>query len=280
MDRSIINGSLNASAHQRLLDFFLSSESANFTTNNTMPQTNFNNGNLFDPSTNMLDDAGDNFSNDNKTARLQYIKDNVLQEFSHRCLQARLTPTESTASLAKALQCSDSDKESTASCLTETMTPVTGFDFRDSQAEPTMTSVKLDAVVWWNSSNTGRQIDYNAMLPSFAGEKHDGPSSGMDFSSVIPNQRLPGLMNMATNAFVKAALGEEYEITLLGTREMPKAETNAVRLDFNVLTGPLFFTWALQMLLPEMLRHIVHERESRSVDMMSMHGLGASTYWG
>lgn len=68
---------------------------------------------------------------------------------------------------------------------------------------------------------------------------------------------------MATNAFLKWALGSSYSATLDGIMEMPKPGSK-LTLDFSSLLGPLFFTWLLELLLPVMVVQLVTEKERKS----------------
>ncbi|KAL6775733.1 ABCA3A [Auxenochlorella protothecoides x Auxenochlorella symbiontica] len=85
-------------------------------------------------------------------------------------------------------------------------------------------------------------------------------------------------INLATNAFLQAALGPDYQAQLLGLMEMPKGAT-ILSLNFSALLGPLFFVWLAQLLLPTMLASLVYEKEMRLRTMMKMHGLGDGAYW-
>ncbi|WIA37022.1 hypothetical protein OEZ86_014006 [Tetradesmus obliquus] len=91
-------------------------------------------------------------------------------------------------------------------------------------------------------------------------------------------QRVPQVLNMAVNSWLKSVLGEGFAAELIGVMETPKASTK-VSLDFSALLGPLFFTWVIQMLLPIFLMQLVYEKEKRLRMMMKMHGLGDVAYW-
>lgn len=67
---------------------------------------------------------------------------------------------------------------------------------------------------------------------------------------------------MATNAFLKWALGSNYTASLDGVMEMPKPGRK-LTLDFSSLLGPLFFCWLLELLLPVMVVQLVTEKEKK-----------------
>eukprot|EP00878_Enallax_costatus_P029362 GHUV01031828.1.p1 GENE.GHUV01031828.1~~GHUV01031828.1.p1 ORF type:complete len:358 (+),score=108.17 GHUV01031828.1:135-1076(+) len=91
-------------------------------------------------------------------------------------------------------------------------------------------------------------------------------------------QRVPQVLNMAVNSWLKTVLGPGYSAELIGVMETPKVASK-VNLDFSALLGPLFFTWVIQMLLPIFLMQLVYEKEKRLRMMMKMHGLGDTAYW-
>ncbi|KAF8065710.1 ABCA3 [Scenedesmus sp. PABB004] len=91
-------------------------------------------------------------------------------------------------------------------------------------------------------------------------------------------QRVPAVLSMAVNAWLKRVLGEGFSAELVGVMETPKAASK-IKLDFSALLGPLFFTWVIQMLLPVFLMQLVYEKERRLRMMMKMHGLGDAAYW-
>ncbi|KAF6264708.1 hypothetical protein COO60DRAFT_1482014 [Scenedesmus sp. NREL 46B-D3] len=91
-------------------------------------------------------------------------------------------------------------------------------------------------------------------------------------------QRVPQVLNMAVNSWLKSVLGEGFSAELIGVMETPKGAAK-VSLDFSALLGPLFFTWVVQMLLPIFLMQLVYEKEKRLRMMMKMHGLGDVAYW-
>lgn len=67
---------------------------------------------------------------------------------------------------------------------------------------------------------------------------------------------------MATNAFLRWALGANVTATLTAVMEMPKPGSK-LTLDFSSLLGPLFFCWLLELLLPVMVVQLVTEKERR-----------------
>ncbi|MCD7455439.1 Phospholipid-transporting ATPase abca7 [Datura stramonium] len=90
--------------------------------------------------------------------------------------------------------------------------------------------------------------------------------------------RVPGLVNLASNAYVQFLLGPSARMLFEFVKEMPKPETK-LTLDFASLLGPLFFTWVVSQLFPVVLIALVYEKQQRLRIMMKMHGLGDGPYW-
>lgn len=235
-----------------------------------------------------------------------------------QCITATTSYVETPARLADALVCSalsDGSPDGRAprslaegGCgMTADGTGASGgvlaaFDFKDSSTGATAPEtsggsrrpLKLNVEIWYNASNTGKPFPFakgmvsGKNLPLPTADTSKSVSTFPDLALMLSNRRIPALMNMATNSFIKAAMANisrgareesSFEVVLLGTREMPKPPTHGIQLDFNVLTGPLFFTWAAQMPFPDTLRGLVYERETRARIMMRVHGLRDVTYW-
>ncbi|KAG2327961.1 hypothetical protein Bca52824_010689 [Brassica carinata] len=90
--------------------------------------------------------------------------------------------------------------------------------------------------------------------------------------------RVPRLVNLASNAYLKFLKGSQAKILFEYIKEMPKPETK-LALDITSLIGPLFFTWVILLLFPVILTTLVYEKQQRLRIMMKMHGLGDASYW-
>ena len=91
--------------------------------------------------------------------------------------------------------------------------------------------------------------------------------------------RIPAVMNMISDAWMRFAIGyEDYRSYLLGVQEVPKVETK-LTLPFSSFIAVLLTTWVVQLLLPLMLVQLVYEKEQNLRIMMKMHGLGETAYW-
>ncbi|KAL6660902.1 hypothetical protein ACP70R_000286 [Stipagrostis hirtigluma subsp. patula] len=90
--------------------------------------------------------------------------------------------------------------------------------------------------------------------------------------------RVPRLVNMASNAYIKFLRGNGVEMLLEYVKEMPKVETKR-KFDMSGLLGPLFFTWIVELLFPVILTYLVYEKQQKLKIMMKMHGLKDGPYW-
>ena len=68
-------------------------------------------------------------------------------------------------------------------------------------------------------------------------------------------------INMATQAFVKWVLGDEYSVKLRALRDMPR-EKKGLTLDFASLLGPVFYVLHFQLPAPSMLVTLIQEKEN------------------
>ncbi|VVA95178.1 unnamed protein product [Arabis nemorensis] len=59
--------------------------------------------------------------------------------------------------------------------------------------------------------------------------------------------RVPGLVNLVSNAYLQYLRGPRTKILFEFVKEMPKPETK-LRLDIASLIGPIFFTWVILLL--------------------------------
>ncbi|XP_010457663.1 PREDICTED: ABC transporter A family member 10-like [Camelina sativa] len=111
----------------------------------------------------------------------------------------------------------------------------------------------LDVTIWYNST-----YSY-------------GESSG-------PLVRVPRLLNLVSNAYLKFLKGPGTRILFEFVKEVPKHQSK-VGLDFASFFEPLFFTWVLLLLFPVVLTSLVYEKQQRLRIIMKMHGLGDGPYW-
>ncbi|XP_038895719.1 ABC transporter A family member 7-like isoform X4 [Benincasa hispida] len=126
---------------------------------------------------------------------------------------------------------------------------LSGFDFLNSDGN------NFNVTIWYNSSyksNVGRSS--NVLL------------------------RVPRLVNLVSNGYLKFVLGAGTEMPFEFVKEMPKPATK-IRLDFSSLLGALFFTWVILQLFPVILTSLVYEKQQKLRIMMKMHGLGDGPYW-
>ncbi|GJN03426.1 hypothetical protein PR202_ga20870 [Eleusine coracana subsp. coracana] len=94
----------------------------------------------------------------------------------------------------------------------------------------------------------------------------------------IASLRVPRLVNMASNAYLKLFRGSGLEMLLEYVKEMPKVATKQ-KVDLSSLLGALFFTWIVELLFPVILTYIVYEKQQKLKIMMKMHGLKDGPYW-
>ncbi|CAM0946658.1 unnamed protein product [Alopecurus aequalis] len=90
--------------------------------------------------------------------------------------------------------------------------------------------------------------------------------------------RVPRLVNMASNAYIKFLKGSGVEILLEYVKDMPKVGTK-LKFDLSSLLGALFFTWIVELLFPVTLTYLVYEKQQNLKIMMKMHGLKDGPYW-
>ncbi|KAG8047198.1 hypothetical protein GUJ93_ZPchr0008g12512 [Zizania palustris] len=97
-------------------------------------------------------------------------------------------------------------------------------------------------------------------------------------SNSISLLRVPRLVNMASNAYVKFLRGSGLEMLLEYVKDMPKVGTKQ-KFDLSSLLGALFFTWIIELLFPVILTYLVYEKQQKLKIMMKMHGLKDGPYW-
>uniref|UniRef100_K3YG46 ABC transporter domain-containing protein n=1 Tax=Setaria italica TaxID=4555 RepID=K3YG46_SETIT len=92
--------------------------------------------------------------------------------------------------------------------------------------------------------------------------------------------RVPRLVNMASNAYIKFLRGSGVDMLLEYIKEMPKVGTE-LKFDLSSLLGALFFTWIVELLFPVsvILTYLVYEKQQKLKIMMKMHGLKDGPYW-
>ncbi|KAE8817675.1 ABC transporter A family member 7-like [Hordeum vulgare] len=90
--------------------------------------------------------------------------------------------------------------------------------------------------------------------------------------------RLPRLVNMASNAYIKFLRGSGVEMLLEYVKDMPKVGTK-MKFDLSSLLGALFFSWIVELLFPVILTYLVYEKQQKLKIMMKMHGLKDGPYW-
>jgi len=90
--------------------------------------------------------------------------------------------------------------------------------------------------------------------------------------------RVPRLVNMASNAYIKFLRGTGLDMLLEYVKEMPKVGTK-LKFDISSLLSAIFFTWIVELLFPVILSYIVYEKQQKLKIMMKMHGLKDVPYW-
>ncbi|URE23121.1 Universal stress protein family, partial [Musa troglodytarum] len=104
------------------------------------------------------------------------------------------------------------------------------------------------------------------------------------YNSTYSNQgkprllRIPRILNMVSNAFLRQFKSSTSRVLLNYVKEMPKAGTR-IALDLSELLGPLLYSWVVQLLLPVFLISLVHDKQHMIRIMMKVHGLGDGPYW-
>ena len=98
-------------------------------------------------------------------------------------------------------------------------------------------------------------------------------------SDTFQRRRVPAVMNMISDAWMKYSLGDDsYRSHLLGVQETPKVATK-LSIPVASLLAELLSTWIAQLLMPLILVQLVEERSKNLKIMMQMHGLGRIAYW-
>ncbi|KAG7606931.1 AAA+ ATPase domain [Arabidopsis thaliana x Arabidopsis arenosa] len=103
-------------------------------------------------------------------------------------------------------------------------------------------------------------------------------STNIDDPSRAPLVRVPRLLNLVSNAYLKFLKGPGTRILFEFVKEVPKHQTK-FNLDIASMLGPLFFTWVVLLLFPVILTSLVYEKQERLRIIMKMHGLGIGPYW-
>ncbi|CAE6253659.1 unnamed protein product [Arabidopsis arenosa] len=98
-------------------------------------------------------------------------------------------------------------------------------------------------------------------------------STYIDDPSRAPSVRVPRLLNLVSNAYLKFLKGPGTRILFEFVKEVPKHQTK-FHLDIASMLGPLFFTWVVLLLFPVILTSLVYEKQERLRIIMKMHGLG------
>ena len=141
------------------------------------------------------------------------------------------------------------------------------------QVECTPYELITDYAAAWNFLDTTKthlqvEVSYNES-DTFKGEDRNGPSDV---------NRANLAVNMATQAFVKWTLGDNYGVRLNSLREMPR-QRSRLELDFASLIGPSFFLYLMQFPAPAMLVALVTEREQNLHTRMRMQGLNMGAHY-
>ncbi|KAM3316743.1 hypothetical protein ACQJBY_034716 [Aegilops geniculata] len=133
----------------------------------------------------------------------------------------------------------------------------------------------------------GRKANEFAAGYDFLSTNTDGLDISIWFNSTYNNNtgvfemallRVPRLVNMVSNAYIKFLRGSEAEMLLEYVKDMPKVGSE-LKLDLSSLLGALFFTWIIELLFPVILTYLVYEKQQKLKIMMKMHGLKAGPYW-
>uniref|UniRef100_A0ACD5XV67 Uncharacterized protein n=1 Tax=Avena sativa TaxID=4498 RepID=A0ACD5XV67_AVESA len=95
--------------------------------------------------------------------------------------------------------------------------------------------------------------------------------------SFIAALRVPRLVNVVSNAYLKFIRGPGEEMLLEYVKDMPKVGTS-YRFDLSSLLSELFFTWIIELLFPVMLTYLVYEKQHKLKIMMKMQGLKDGPY--
>ncbi|XP_050936141.1 ABC transporter A family member 7-like isoform X2 [Cucumis melo] len=174
--------------------------------------------------------------------------------------------------------------------------PVSLFSLTNAQKVACVQGLQL----WRNSSSQVNDEIYRGYINGNPEGKINEILSGFDFlnsdrnnfnvtilynssykaSAGSPNFRLrvPRLVNLVSNGYLKFMLGAGTEMPFQFVKEMPKHETKT-QIDFSSNLGALFFTWVILQPFPVILTSLVSEKQQKLRIMMKMHGLGDGPYW-
>ncbi|UPR04645.1 ABC transporter A [Chloropicon primus] len=106
-----------------------------------------------------------------------------------------------------------------------------------------------------------------------SGLRRDQREEGPDWQNRATEQ-----INMATQAFVKWVLGDEYSVKLRALRDMPR-EKKGLTLDFASLLGPVFYVLLFQLPAPSMLVTLIQEKENKVLTRMKMQGMSPLAHY-
>ncbi|CAM0910277.1 unnamed protein product [Alopecurus aequalis] len=126
---------------------------------------------------------------------------------------------------------------------------VAGYDFLNTNKD------SLDISIWYNSTYENKGA-----------------------YSRIKLIRVPRLLNMASNAYIKFLRGTGVGMLLEYVREMPNGGTH-LKFEIASVLGQVFFTWIIELLFPVILTYLVYEKQQKLKIMMKMHGLKDGPYW-
>ncbi|XP_037433265.1 ABC transporter A family member 7-like [Triticum dicoccoides] len=126
---------------------------------------------------------------------------------------------------------------------------VAGYDFLNTNKN------RLDIIIWFNST-------YNTKIAY----------------SRIALLRVPRLINMASNAYIKFLKGSGAKMLLEYVKDMPKVGSK-LKIDIGSILSTLLFTWIVELIFPVMLTYLVYEKQQKLKIMMKMHGLKDGPYW-
>ncbi|CAM0951101.1 unnamed protein product [Alopecurus aequalis] len=126
---------------------------------------------------------------------------------------------------------------------------VAGYDFLNTSKD------SLDIRIWYNSTYYKKRA-----------------------YSRIKLIRVPRLVNMASNTYIKFLRGSGVGMILEFVKEMPNRGTQ-LRFEIASVLGQLFFTWIVELLFPVILTYLVYEKQHMLKIMMKMHGLKDGPYW-
>ncbi|CAA7409968.1 unnamed protein product [Spirodela intermedia] len=127
---------------------------------------------------------------------------------------------------------------------------MTAYDFLDSDEK------NYNVRIWYNSTFKNESV----------------------FQSPFGQVRVSRSLNVISDAYLRYLVGDDVNMKLEFTKEMPKPKTR-LSLDFSSLLGATFFNWVVSFLLPVFLTYLVYEKQHKLRLMMKMHGLGDRPYW-